>query len=526
MYKILMTYKNTEGLDRLLENPNFKVNIHPKPDVETLKKLIVDIDGLLIRSEVKITADIIKEAKKLKLIARAGTGVDNVDAKAATEKGIAVINVPGGNTIAAAEHTMALLLALARNVPEAYQSLKQHKWDREKFTGIELLGKTIGLIGFGRISREVAARAKSFGMNVITYDPFITEEFAKSLGVGTADSLDNLLAASDIVSIHVPLNDSTKNLINKDSISKMKNGAFLINTARGPIVNSADLAEALKSGRIKAAVDVFPDEPPKDFDLIDSPNIVVTPHLGASTEEAQIKIAKEIAECITEFFEKGIIRNAVNMPTIDIDAFNILKPYLDLAEKMGRFQSQALDGAVREVNVTYSGEATERPVYFITLAYLKGFLSSVISEPINYINAPIIAKNRGIVVNENKSSKTQDFSTLITTVVKTESETNEISGTLFSHNAPRIVRLNELPLDINPAGCMLFLTNIDKPGIIGKIGTLLGDNGINIAGMDVARIAAGAEAYTLINVDACPSAELLQKIKNIDGIKKVKFIEI
>ncbi len=526
MYKILMTYKSVEGLDTLIKNQNFKLDINPKPDIETLKKLIVDVDAILIRSEVKITSEIISMAKNLRLIARAGTGVDNVDVKAASEKGVAVINVPGGNTIAAAEHTMALILAAARNVPEAHASLKEHKWEREKYTGFELCGKTIGLVGFGRIAREVSVRSKSFGMNVVSYDPYISSEFAKSLGVDMVDTFENLLKLSDIISIHIPLSDSTKNLINKESISKMKDGVLIINTARGPIVNSKDLAEALSDGKVRAAIDVFPEEPPKEFALIDAKNIVVTPHLGASTEEAQIKIAKEVSECIVDFFEKGIIRNAVNMPTIDIETFKNIKPYLELAEKMGRFHSQISDGAPKELNITYSGEINELPTHLLTLSYLKGVFISIVEGPINYINAPLIAKNRGISVNEKRTSKSEDFSSLLTVSLMTETEENEVSGTIFSHKMPRIVRINGLPLDVYPAGCMLFLLNVDKPGIIGKVGTLLGENKINIAGMDVARVSAGTDAFTLINVDACPSGGILEQIKEIDGVKKVKYIEI
>lgn len=527
MFKILMTYKSTEGLEALFNNKNFNVEVHPKPDVEKLKKLIEDVDGILIRSEVKITADIINAAKKLKIIARAGTGVDNVDVKTATQKGIAVINVPGGNTIAACEHTMALILALARNIPDAYISLRQHKWEREKFIGMELLGKTIGLIGFGRIAREVAERCKSFGMKVLAYDPYIADDFAKSMNVAMVNSLDEIFKTSDIISLHVPLSDSTKNLINRDAISKMKPGTLLINTARGAILNIEDVTEAVKAGKIRLAVDVFPEEPPQDFTLIDSNNVVATPHLGASTEEAQVKIAKEISECLVEFFEKGIIRNAVNMPSIDIETFNSIKPYLHLAEKLGKFQSQITEGAIKKVNLSYTGETLERSSYFLTVAYLKGLLSSIMEdETISYINALSLAKDRGIVVNESKSSQTEDFSTLITTQLYTESDFSELGGTVFSKNIPRIVKMDKLPIDINPSGCMLFVRNTDKPGMIGKIGTLLGHHNINIGGMEVARASAGTDAYTIINVDLCPSRDLLDGIKAIEGIKKVKFVEL
>lgn len=526
MFKILMTYKSSEGLDALLSNKNFDIAVHPKPDAETFKKLIADADGLLIRSEVKVTRDVFAAAKKLKLVARAGTGVDNVDIAAATEKGVAVMNVPGGNTIAAAEHTMALLLSLVRNIPSAHASLKSHKWEREKFVGEELPGKILGLVGFGRIAREVAVRAKSFGMRIKVYDPFVTGDFAKSLEVETAGSLDEVLSASDIVSLHLPLNDSTKNLINKDALAKMKKGACLINAARGPIVNERDLAEAVGGGRVRAAVDVFAKEPPEDFTLIDAAD-VVTPHLGASTQEAQVKIAREIAECVVDFFEKGAIRNAVNMPSLDAESFKAMKPYLDLAEKAGRFQSQISDGAAGKIFVECAGSLPERSQYFITLAYLKGFLSSAMDEPVSYVNAAMAARSRGIEVLETATSSAGGYRALITFRAQYPSgEETLIAGTVFAGHIAKIVGVNGLAVDVAPSGCMLFLTNIDRPGIIGKIGNLLGDRNINIAGMDVARREAGGEALTFVNIDACPDRAILDEIRAIDGVKKVRYVEI
>ncbi len=541
MYKILMTYKNTEGLEALLSNKNFSIQIHPKPDIDTFKKLIADCDGLLIRSEVKVTREIISSAKNLKLIARAGTGVDNVDITAATEKGIAVMNVPGGNTIAAAEHTMALILACARNVPQAYQSIKSHKWEREKFVGMELPGKILGLVGFGRIAREVAIRAKSFGMTIIAYDPFVSSDFARSLGVEVVNSIDDIFKRSDIVSLHLPLNENTRNLVNKDKISLMKNGAILVNAARGPIVNEKDLSEAVSSGRIKAAVDVFAKEPPEDWTLIDTEGVVATPHLGASTEEAQVKIAREISECIIDFFEKGAVRNAVNLPSIDAETFKVLKPYLILSEKMGSFQSQILDSAPVKIKISTIGSALpEGASYFITLAYLKGYLKRVLDEPVSYVNAMSLANSQGINVIEEKNplSKKYGYATLIDAEVSYSSTgntvaTHRVSGSVFSSGEEdavalmRIVRVQDIPVDVPPEGCMLFLTNVDKPGMVGKIGTLLGAHNINIGSMDVARSHPGAEeAFTFINVDGCPDKSTLEEIARIDGIKSVKFVEL
>jgi len=549
MFKILMTYKNTEGLDELLGNKNFSINIHPKPDPDTFKKLIADCDGLLIRSEVKVTSDVISCARNLKLIARAGTGVDNVDVSAATQKGIAVMNVPGGNTIAAAEHTMALILSLARNIPQAYQSLKAHRWEREKFVGTELPGKILGLVGFGRIAREVAIRAKSFGMSVMTYDPFVSPDFGASMGVSVVDSLDKILSESDIVSLHLPLNENTRNLINKQKLSLMKEGAFIINAARGPIVNERDLAEVVASGRIKAAVDVFAKEPPEDWTLIDTDGggVVVTPHLGASTEEAQVKIAREIAGCVIDFFEKGVIRNAVNLPALDAATFKVLNPYLTLAEKMGSFQSQILQAAAPvKIKISVSGGSLpDGADYFVTLAYLKGYLARVMDEPVTYVNALALAKSGGINIIEEKNppSPRYGYASLVEVEVfpsKDDRRSHLVAGSVFSSGEesfiPRIVRVDDVSVDVSPSGCMLFLTNADRPGMIGKIGTLLGERGINIGGMTVARrrmmmttgaaSSSGEEAFTFINVDGCPDKATLESISAIDGIKDVKFVEL
>ncbi|MDR1195647.1 MAG: hypothetical protein LBL00_04120, partial [Endomicrobium sp.] len=321
MYKILMTYDSMEGLDALAANKEFKIEIHAKPSPEEFKELIKNYDGLLIRSEVKVTADIIEAADKLKFIGRAGTGVDNVDKAAATSKGIVVANVPGGNTISAAEHAIGLMLSLARNIPEAHMSLKSKKWDRKSFMGTELLGKTLGLIGMGRIGTEVAKRMISFGMKVVAYDPFANEDLAKSYAI-ELKTLDEVYAQADYLSLHSPLNDSTRGMINAQAIEKMKDGVRIVNCARGPIINEKDLSEAIKSGKVKgAALDVYAKEPPEDWTIIETNNVVVTPHLAASTEEAQVKIAQEMSEVIIDFFTKGLIRNAVNVPTVDWETY-------------------------------------------------------------------------------------------------------------------------------------------------------------------------------------------------------------
>jgi D-3-phosphoglycerate dehydrogenase / 2-oxoglutarate reductase len=526
MFKILMTYDNTEGLDALLKNPEFKIEIHNKPTPEKFKELIADYDGLMIRSEVKVTPEIIEAGKKLKFIGRAGTGVDNVDIPSATQKGIVVANVPGGNTISAAEHTIGLMLAMARNIPQAHGSLKAKEWKRANFVGTELQGKVLGLVGLGRIGREVAHRMIAFGMRVVAYDPFVSSEFVQSLGI-EIKTLDEVYAVADYISIHSPLNDTTRGMINAEALKKMKQGVRIVNCARGGIIDEKALSEAVKSGHVKgAAIDVFPKEPPADWTIIETDNVIVTPHLAASTEEAQLKIAVELSEVVIEFFTKGVIRNAVNVPTLDWDTFKKLEPYIILAEKIGSFQGQALEGGITEIKINYAGEINKYNTNPLMVAYLKGLLTPLLDIKVNFVNAPLLAKERGIKIVEKKEQEAEDFTSLISATVKTDKETSSVAGTLFSHKNSRIVRMNGQNVDIVPSGCMLLLTNIDRPGIVGQVGTFLGKNNINIAGMQVSRKVPGGEAITIINIDTCVSADLTKQVAAFSGVNKVKYIEL
>ncbi|MDI6641312.1 MAG: phosphoglycerate dehydrogenase [Elusimicrobiota bacterium] len=528
MTKILMTYSNTEGLERLLNHPEFKVDIQPKPSPEKLLQLIPAYDGLLIRSEVKVTKEVIDKAPALKLIVRAGTGVDNIDTTTATQKGIAVANIPGGNTISATEHTIALLLALSRNIPQAHYSIKSGLWEKEKFTGTELQGKVLGLIGLGRIGKEVAKRALSFGMRVIAYDPYVTDEYGKSIGVELKQNLDEIYAQSDYISLHTPLNESTRHLINKDSISKLKTGCRIINCARGGIIDEEALCDGIKSGKIhSAALDVFEKEPlSKDSPLLELQNVLLTPHLGASTEEAQIKIAQEASELIIDFFTKGIIRNAVNIPQVDMETFKNIRPYLDLVEKIGLFQGQIVEGRIKEIELVYAGEISNMNLSLVTPSYLKGLLTPILDIKVNFVNANYVAQERGIKVKESRVSFSEDYTSLIKALVFTDITELDISGTVFAHQLPRIVNIKNLDVDIVPEGCMLFLENIDKPGVIGKIGTILGNNKINIASMQVGRKEVSKEAITIINIDNIPDDETIKEIEKIDGVTKVKLVKI
>ena len=520
-----MTYSNTEGLDKLLTHGDFKVDIVPKPTQEKLAEIIPEYDGLLIRSEVKVTNDILGSGKNLKLVVRAGTGVDNIDTLSATQKGVVVMNVPGGNTISAAEHTIAMLLALSRNIPPAYISMKAGEWKKEKFVGTELQGKVLGLIGLGRIGKEVARRAQAFEMKVLAYDPFISEEHARSLNVEIC-SLEDIYKGSDYISVHAPLNDSTRHLINCETISKMKTGVRLINCARGGIIDEKALVDTIKSKKVSgAAIDVFEKEPlPKDSPLLELENVVLTPHLGASTEEAQIKVARESSEMIIDFFTQGIIRNAVNIPSVDKETYKKLKPYLDMAEKIGAFLSQIIDGGMKGIDIIYAGDVSQFNTSVLTSACLKGLLTPLLDMKVNFVNAMFLAKDRGIKIQEIKTTQTANYTSLLTAKVITEKQQLSASGTIFDHGMPRIVEIKDMDVDIIPQGCMLFLENTDRPGIIGRIGTVLGDNDINIAGMQVGRKSSGGEAITIINIDTCPTTETLKTISGIDGVTKVKLV--
>ncbi len=526
MFKVLMTYSSTEGLDVLLGNKEFVIETHTKPTPEQFKELIANYDGLLIRSEVKVTAEIIEAAKKLRFIGRAGTGVDNVDIPAATQKGIVVANVPGGNTISAAEHTVGLMLALARNIAQANQSLTAKEWKRERFMGTEMQGKVLGLVGLGRIGKEVAHRMIAFGMKVIAYDPFANQEFAQSIGV-ELKSLEAVYAESDYISVHSPLNETTKNMINAEALKKMKKGVRIVNCARGGIIDEKALSQAIKDGHVKgAAIDVFAKEPPVDWTLMETPNMVVTPHLAASTEEAQIKIAQELSDVVVDYFTKGIIRNAVNVPTLDWDTYKKLEPYISLAEKLGSFQGQTIEGGIKEIEIEYAGNITQFNTNPLLVAYLKGLLTPMLDIKVNFVNAPVLARERGIKVKESRSQQQEDYTDLISAKIITEKGSHVIAGTLFSQKYPRIVKLNDLNVDIVPAGCMLLVTNIDRPGIVGQVGSFLGKNSINIANMQVGRKEEGGEAVIIINVDTCVSQDIIKQMSTFSGVNKVKYVEL
>jgi D-3-phosphoglycerate dehydrogenase / 2-oxoglutarate reductase len=510
----------------ILKKAGLEVDVKTGLKPEELKACIGEYHGLVIRSATKVTSEIIDAAINLKVIGRAGSGLDNVDKAAASKKGIVVMNTPGGNTITTAEHSIAMLFSVARLIPQATASMKAGKWEKKKFMGVELLKKTLGIVGLGNIGGQVAKRALDLEMNVIAYDPFLSEDKAKAMGMRKV-SLDELFTQSDFITIHSPLTPETRGLINAQTIGKMKKGVRIINCARGGIIDEQDLYEAIKSGKVAAAaLDVFEKEPPENNPLLSLDNVVCTPHLGASTEEAQENVALAVAEQIADYLLHGVIRNAVNFPSIPSDQIPRLQPYISLAEKLGGFASQIFEGGATEITVEYRGEASEINVAPVTIAAIKGYLSPILLETVNFVNAPFIAKERGIEVKETKSADAGDYYSMISLRIKTKEKETYLAGTLFSRKDPRIIRINDFKVEIVPEGELLLIYNNDKPGVIGNLGTLLGDSKINIARMHFGRETAGGMAISVISIDSTPTPEIIAQIRKLPNILSVKRISL
>ena len=516
-----------EGLKILKEVKEFKLEVKTDLRPDELKEIIKDYEALIVRSATKVTGELISAAVRLKVIGRAGVGLDNVDLEAATQKGIIVMNTPAGNTISTAEHTLSMLLSLSRNIPSADLSLKSGQWKRSKFIGVELYGKTLGIVGLGRIGTEVSKRALSFGMKIIAYDPFLSLEVANQLGIEVVE-LAGLLGRADYISVHAPLTDETRHIISDKEISLMKDGVRLINCARGGIIDEAALLKGLDSGKVSgAALDVFEKEPP-DFSsgLLKHKNVVVTPHLGASTEEAQVNVAIEVCQSVRDALLGKGIRNAANFPCLPAEVCQALQPYLNLGEKLGLLAGQLFEGRIRQIKIHYTGEIIKNDLSSLTLAIIKGVLSPVLQETVNYINAKGLAKERGIKIFESKSEKEEDFTNLISLELDIEGASHSVAGTLFTNNEPRIVNVDGLYVEAIPQGYMLFLENWDKPGVIGSLGTLLGKNKINIAGMTFGRDKPAGKAVSALNIDSPVSAKIIDEIKKLDNILSVKLVKL
>jgi len=515
-----------EGIERLREEKDIEVDVKTDLKPDELKKIIGEYDALIVRSSTKVNEDIINAANRLKVIARAGTGIDNVDIEAATRKGIIVMNVPGGNTISAAENTIAMLLSMSRNIPQANASMKAGKWEKKKFTGVEVRGKTLGIIGLGRIGSEVAKMAQGLGMHTIGYDPFVSAENAKRMGV-EYKKLDELFRQSDYITVHTPLNKDTKYLIGEKEFALMKNGVRIINCARGGIIDENALYKAIKSGKVAgAALDVFEKEPPENNLLLTLDSVIATPHLSASTEEAQIRVAVDAAAQVIDVLKKGIIRNALNVSGIEPELLEQIKPYLNLCEKLGSFQGQLASGPINTVQILYSGDVANYNLNPLTLQILKAMLEPILGGALNFVNVLAIAEERGIKILEGKSATPEDFTNLISVEVNSSTEKRSIAGTVFSKDLLRIVRIDEFDLDINPSGYILICTHEDKPGMVGKIGTVLGEEKINIAGLQLSRRKKGETNLTVLNVDSPPQNSTIKKLTAIEGIKDVRLIDL
>lgn len=518
---------SNKAVEILKATPGITVDVITNLKPEELKAKIKDYHGLVVRSATKATAEIIDAAENLKVIGRAGTGVDNVDMNAATKKGIVVMNTPGGNTVTTAEHAVAMMMALSRKIPQATASMKRGEWEKKKFEGTEVTGKTLGILGVGNIGSVVASRALGLRMNVIAYDPFISNEAADKIGISLV-TMDELFKKSDFISIHVPLTNETKNIVNAEAFQKMKKGVKIINCARGGIVSEKDLAEAIKAKIVSgAAFDVFEKEPPAaDNPLLQLEEVILTPHLGASTFEAQENVAIAIAEQIADYLTTGTIRNAVNVPSIPAELLVSLGAYITLGEKLGSFQGQILQGGIEEITVEYSGEVVSYDVAPITIACIKGLLDKVLDTYVNFVNAPFVAKERGIKVVEVKSSRPTDFASSITIKVRTKDAENIVEGALFGKKEPRIVRIDKFFLDAVPEGYLLLLQNEDKPGVIGNVGTLLAANNVNIARLHLGRQSIGGEAVSVWSVDTPLSKGLIDKVLKLPHMISAHVIEL
>ncbi len=521
-----------KGIALLRQRPEFKVTVLPKKLSEAeLLPLVADTVAMIVRSETKVSAKVLAAAPKLRVVGRAGVGVDNVDVEAATQRGVVVMNTPGGNTVTTAELTFAMILSLARKVPQAAASMVAGNWDRKLYSGVELSGKTLGVLGMGRIGGEVAKRARAFNMNVVAYDPFLTEARAQSLGVELASDLDAVYRVADFITVHMPVTDQTKGMLNAAAFAKMKPGVRIVNCARGEIINEADLLAALNSNKVAAAgLDVFHEEPlPADHPFRKQPNVVLTPHLGASTGEAQEKCGIEVAEVLTSYLLTGEVRNAVNLPFLDAKTYEQVKPYMTLGNALGKLLTQLAPPQIDRLHITYGGKAQELPnIDPVTRAVLMGFLSRAAVKDLNNINVRSIASTLGLTVEEKRSSEPVTFNEWLHVQAFNGSEkVISAGGTFFgSPNNPRIVRLYSTPVEIPISGTLLLLTNKDRPGIVGYLGTLLAKHKVNIANMSLSRDECGGHALTVLTLDSAPSEAAMKELQQDKDISNVHVVKL
>ena len=525
MPKVLISDALSPAAIQIFKDRGIDVDFQPAlgKDKEKLATVIGNYDGLAIRSATKVTAKILEWAKDLKVIGRAGIGVDNVDIPAATARGIIVMNTPFGNSITTAEHAISLMLALARQIPEADASTRAGKWEKNKFMGVEIFGKTLGVIGCGNIGSIVADRAIGLKMKVIAFDPFLSQERAADLGVEKVE-IDDLFRRADFITLHAPLTDKTRNIVNAGAIKNMKRGVRIINCARGGLVDEGALYEALKNGQVAgAAFDVFVTEPATENPLFHLPNVVCTPHLGAATSEAQENVALQIAEQMSDYLLRGAITNAINFPSISAEEAPKLKPFIALAEKLGSFAGQLTETGISKVQLAYEGAVAQMNTKALTSAALAGLLRPMLGD-VNVVSAPVVAKERGIVVEEATREMPEDYESLITVTVTTERQTRHVSGTVFADGRPRIVNIKGIRMDAEFGPSMIYITNLDKPGFIGKFSSTLGEAGINIATFHVGRDAPGGNAVALIEIDGDLPEAVLAKVRALPQVQQAKSL--
>jgi len=515
-----------DGIYPLRQAEGMNIVVETDWTPEELGNRIGDFDALLVRSQTQVTAELIAKASNLKIIGRAGVGVDNIDLTAATEHGIIVVNAPDGNTNSAAEHTMAMVMSLARKIPQAFHALKNNKWDRKSFVGVELKNKTLGVIGLGRIGAEVAARAQGQRMNVIAYDPFLTAEKALKMGIDFG-SVEDVLRKADFITVHTPLMKETRHLINAEAFNIMKDGVQIINCARGGIIDEDALYDAIVSKKVAgAALDVFEQEPAVDHRLLTLPEVIATPHLGASTIEAQEIVAVDVSQDVVSFLNGGVVQNPVNLPSVSKEIMQKIEPYFNLSEKLGAFLMGLSNEVIEEVNIHYSGDLAGFQVSPLTRNTLKGMLKRNLGDHVNEVNAKFFADRIGIQVNEHKSSASKGFTNLLTVEVKTESGTRKVAGTLLNGLGARIVKVDNYIVDVIPEGHLVFIKHKDQPGAIGRVGTLLAIENINIATMQVGRSTLGGDAIMMLTIDKHIEQNEIDRLKELEDIYDVTAIDL
>ncbi|HEU5141002.1 MAG TPA: phosphoglycerate dehydrogenase [Bacillales bacterium] len=515
-----------QGIQSLLDAKDVQVDEKTNLSEAELLEVINKYDALLVRSQTKVTEAVLEASERLKVIGRAGVGVDNIDLDAASKKGVIVVNAPDGNTISAAEHTFAMMMATARRIPQAYQSLTGGQWERKAFRGVELNGKTLGVIGLGRIGVEVAKRAKAFRMKITAYDPFLSEERAKKLGVEKA-TVDEVVAKADFLTVHTPLTKETHHLIGQDQFEKMKPGLRIVNCARGGIIDEEALYQAIQNGKIAgAALDVFESEPPTENPLISLPEVVVTPHLGASTAEAQENVAIDVSEEVLRVLRGEPFRNAVNLPPVSAEVMRKLEPYFLLAEKLGEMAIQLAEGTPENIGIAYAGELNDVDTASLTRTMLKGLLSHYLGSKANYVNAPYLAKQNGLSYTVEQSPKHRGFASLMTVTIKTEKEERRVAGTILNGYGPRIVKIDDYSIDISPEDHLLLIRHTDRPGMIGHVGSILGQHETNIGTMQVGRKDVGGKAIMALTIDKKVEKDVLYALNQVDDIFSVKDIEL